>query len=87
MALIGEATPQLAYTASKGAVLALTRELAIVHAREGMLECLRQQQRPGSKVLTRDPDTRIPLQLALSSTAQASGNLRIANGGLLAQNA
>ncbi|CAI4211244.1 unnamed protein product [Parascedosporium putredinis] len=27
--------PQLAYTASKGAVLALTRELAMVHAREG----------------------------------------------------
>ncbi|KAL8742636.1 MAG: hypothetical protein Q9184_008222, partial [Pyrenodesmia sp. 2 TL-2023] len=32
--LVGSATPQLAYTASKGAVLALTRELAIVHARE-----------------------------------------------------
>lgn len=35
VALAGSATPQLAYTASKGAVLALTRELAIVHAREG----------------------------------------------------
>lgn len=35
VALMGAATPQLAYTASKGAVLALTRELAIVHAREG----------------------------------------------------
>jgi NAD(P)-dependent dehydrogenase (short-subunit alcohol dehydrogenase family) len=35
VALVGAATPQLAYTASKGAVLALTRELAIVHAREG----------------------------------------------------
>jgi len=35
VALVGSATPQLAYTASKGAVLALTRELAIVHAREG----------------------------------------------------
>lgn len=33
--LVGSATPQLAYTASKGAVLALTRELSIVHAREG----------------------------------------------------
>ncbi|KLJ07746.1 glucose 1-dehydrogenase [Blastomyces silverae] len=33
--LVGSATPQLAYTASKGAVLAMTRELAIVHAREG----------------------------------------------------
>jgi NAD(P)-dependent dehydrogenase (short-subunit alcohol dehydrogenase family) len=34
VALLGAATPQIAYTASKGAVLALTRELAIVHARE-----------------------------------------------------
>lgn len=35
VAIMGSATPQLAYTASKGAVLALTRELAMVHAREG----------------------------------------------------
>lgn len=36
VALLGAATPQLAYTASKGGVLALTRELAVVHAREGI---------------------------------------------------
>ncbi|MDQ3106336.1 MAG: glucose 1-dehydrogenase [Actinomycetota bacterium] len=36
VALMGAATPQIAYTASKGAVLALTRELAVVHAREGI---------------------------------------------------
>jgi NAD(P)-dependent dehydrogenase (short-subunit alcohol dehydrogenase family) len=36
VALMGAATPQLAYTASKGGVLALTRELAIVHARESI---------------------------------------------------
>lgn len=35
VALVGSATPQLAYTASKGAVLAMTRELAMVHARDG----------------------------------------------------
>jgi len=34
VALLGAATPQVAYTASKGAVLALTRELAVIHARE-----------------------------------------------------
>ena len=34
VALLGAATPQIAYTASKGAVLALTRELAVGHARE-----------------------------------------------------
>jgi NAD(P)-dependent dehydrogenase (short-subunit alcohol dehydrogenase family) len=36
VALVGAATPQLAYTASKGAVLAMTRELAIIHARENI---------------------------------------------------
>jgi len=36
VALMGAATPQIAYTASKGAVLSLTRELAVIHAREGI---------------------------------------------------
>jgi NAD(P)-dependent dehydrogenase (short-subunit alcohol dehydrogenase family) len=36
VASMGAATPQLAYTASKGAVLAMTRELAMIHAREGI---------------------------------------------------
>lgn len=36
VALMGAATPQVAYTASKGGVLALSRELAIVHARENI---------------------------------------------------
>jgi NAD(P)-dependent dehydrogenase (short-subunit alcohol dehydrogenase family) len=36
VARLGAATPQVAYTASKGAVLALTRELAVVHARQGV---------------------------------------------------
>jgi NAD(P)-dependent dehydrogenase (short-subunit alcohol dehydrogenase family) len=36
VARLGAATPQIAYTASKGAVMALTRELAVVHAREGI---------------------------------------------------
>jgi NAD(P)-dependent dehydrogenase (short-subunit alcohol dehydrogenase family) len=34
VALLGAATPQIAYTASKGAVLSMTRELAVIHARE-----------------------------------------------------
>ncbi len=36
VAKLGAATPQLAYTASKGGVLAMTRELAVLHAREGI---------------------------------------------------
>jgi NAD(P)-dependent dehydrogenase (short-subunit alcohol dehydrogenase family) len=36
VAVLGAATPQIAYTASKGAVLSMTRELAIIHARENI---------------------------------------------------
>eukprot|EP00475_Leptophrys_vorax_P014984 TRINITY_DN2127_c0_g2_i1.p1 TRINITY_DN2127_c0_g2~~TRINITY_DN2127_c0_g2_i1.p1 ORF type:complete len:295 (-),score=85.67 TRINITY_DN2127_c0_g2_i1:788-1549(-) len=36
VALLGAATPQLAYTSSKGAVLAMTRELAVIHAKENI---------------------------------------------------
>ena len=36
VALLGAATPQLAYTASKGAVLAMSRELAVIHAGENI---------------------------------------------------
>ena len=36
VAILGAATPQLAYTSSKGAVLSMTRELAAIHARENI---------------------------------------------------
>ena len=36
VAHLGAATPQLAYTASKGGVLAMTRELAVIHARQNI---------------------------------------------------
>ena len=36
VAHLGAATPQIAYTASKGAVLAMSRELAVIHARENI---------------------------------------------------
>ena len=36
VAKLGAATPQIAYTASKGAVLSMTRELAVIHARENI---------------------------------------------------
>jgi NAD(P)-dependent dehydrogenase (short-subunit alcohol dehydrogenase family) len=36
VALLGAATPQLAYTSSKGAVLAMTRELAVIHAKQNI---------------------------------------------------
>ena len=36
VAVVGAATPQIAYTASKGGVLALSRELSVVHARQNI---------------------------------------------------
>lgn len=36
VALVGAATPQIAYTASKGGVLAMTREIAVEYARKGI---------------------------------------------------
>lgn len=36
VAHMGAATPQIAYTASKGAVLAMTREMATIYARQGL---------------------------------------------------
>jgi NAD(P)-dependent dehydrogenase (short-subunit alcohol dehydrogenase family) len=36
VAHLGAATPQIAYTASKGAVLAMTREIAVTYARQGI---------------------------------------------------
>jgi NAD(P)-dependent dehydrogenase (short-subunit alcohol dehydrogenase family) len=36
VAHMGAATPQVAYTASKGAVLAMTREIVVIYARQGI---------------------------------------------------
>jgi NAD(P)-dependent dehydrogenase (short-subunit alcohol dehydrogenase family) len=36
VALLGAATPQIAYTASKGGVLSMTREIAVEYARRGI---------------------------------------------------
>jgi NAD(P)-dependent dehydrogenase (short-subunit alcohol dehydrogenase family) len=36
VALVGSAYPQIAYTAAKGGVLAMTRELAVMYARQGL---------------------------------------------------
>ena len=45
---MGAATPQIAYTASKGGVLAMTREMAVEYAAPG---------RPGQRAVPRpDPD-------------------------------
>src|SRR5262249_7160249 len=36
VALVGSAYPQIAYTAAKGGVVAMTREMAVMYARRGL---------------------------------------------------
>ena len=59
VALMGAATAQIAYTASKGGVLAMTRELAVEHARHGVRAnalCPGPIDTPLLADLMRDPD-------------------------------
>ena len=74
VASVGAATPQIAYTASKGAVLALTRELAVVHAR-GRHQGQRPLPRPAPD---RDADVgaRHRRQTEPATRARADGPLR-----------
>ena len=61
VALMGAATAQIAYTASKGGVLALTRELAVEYARQGIRAnsiCPGPIETPLLAELLADPDRR-----------------------------
>ena len=61
VALMGAATAQIAYTASKGGVLALTREIAVAHAKEGIRAnalCPGPVQTPLLEQLLADPASR-----------------------------
>jgi NAD(P)-dependent dehydrogenase (short-subunit alcohol dehydrogenase family) len=61
VALMGAATAQIAYTASKGGVLAMTRELAVEYARRGIRAnalCPGPIQTPLLEELLSDPDRR-----------------------------
>ncbi len=61
VAVMGAATAQIAYTASKGGVLALTREIAVAHAREGIRAnalCPGPVQTPLLEELLADPVAR-----------------------------
>jgi NAD(P)-dependent dehydrogenase (short-subunit alcohol dehydrogenase family) len=61
VALMGAATPQIAYTSSKGGVLALTREVAIEFARKGIRVnalCPGPVDTPLLQELFRDPERR-----------------------------
>jgi NAD(P)-dependent dehydrogenase (short-subunit alcohol dehydrogenase family) len=61
VALVGAATAQIAYTASKGGVLAMTRELAVEYARQGIRAnalCPGPIETPLLQELLADPDLR-----------------------------
>ena len=61
VALVGAATPQIAYTASKGGVLAVTREIAVEYARRGIRAnalCPGPIETPMLAELLRDPQRR-----------------------------
>ncbi len=61
VAHMGAATPQIAYTASKGGVLSLTREVAVEHARNGIRAnalCPGPVETPLLAELMSDPDRR-----------------------------
>jgi NAD(P)-dependent dehydrogenase (short-subunit alcohol dehydrogenase family) len=61
VALMGAATAQIAYTSSKGGVLAMTREIAVEYARQGIRAnalCPGPIQTPLLEELLSDPDRR-----------------------------
>jgi NAD(P)-dependent dehydrogenase (short-subunit alcohol dehydrogenase family) len=61
VALMGAATPQIAYTASKGGVLSMTREIAVEFARKGIRAnalCPGPIETPLLQELLSDPDRR-----------------------------
>jgi NAD(P)-dependent dehydrogenase (short-subunit alcohol dehydrogenase family) len=61
VAVVGAATSQIAYTASKGGVLALTREIAIEYARQGIRAnalCPGPVDTPLLRELLADPEAR-----------------------------
>lgn len=61
VAVVGAATSQIAYTASKGGVLAMTREIAVEYARQGIRAnalCPGPVRTPLLEQLLADPDAR-----------------------------
>src|SRR5207237_5942943 len=61
VALVGAATAQIAYTSSKGGVLAMTREIAVEYARQGIRAnalCPGPIQTPLLEELLADPQRR-----------------------------
>ncbi len=83
VALMGAATPQIAYTASKGGVLALTREVAIEFARKNIRAnalCPGPVDTPLLQELFRDPTRRARrlVHIPLGRLARASEVARAA---------
>ncbi len=84
VAHMGAATPQIAYTASKGAVVSMTREIAVIYARQG----LRANALCPGPVLTPllakflDDDTKRERRLVHVPMGRFGEPIEIANGAL-----
>jgi NAD(P)-dependent dehydrogenase (short-subunit alcohol dehydrogenase family) len=82
VALMGAATPQIAYTASKGGVLAMTREIAVEFARSGIRAnslCPGPVETPLLRALLGDGAERRLVHIPVGRFGQAE---EIANGAL-----
>ena len=83
VALMGSATSQIAYTASKGGVLAMTREIAVEYARQGIRAnalCPGPDDTPLLQELLADPAARARrlVHIPMGRLAQASEVARAA---------
>ena len=83
VALMGAATSQIAYTASKGGVLAMTREIAVEYARQGIRAnalCPGPVDTPLLQELLADPAARARrlVHIPMGRLAQASEVARAA---------
>ena len=82
VAVVGAATSQIAYTASKGGVLAMTREIAVEYARQGIRAnalCPGPVDTPLLRELLADPKALSDFERLLAETAQRDGanNMRL----------
>lgn len=84
VAHMGAATPQIAYTASKGAVLAMTREIAVTYARRGIRAnalCPGPVMTPLLAEFLRDPEARERRRIHIPM-GRFGEAIEIANGAL-----
>jgi NAD(P)-dependent dehydrogenase (short-subunit alcohol dehydrogenase family) len=87
VAVMGAATAQIAYTASKGGVLAMTREIAVAYARRGIRAnalCPGPVNTPLLEEFLAEPVARAALFLASPDSSYVNGATFLVDGGISA---